>query len=332
MKNSQLRKIKNLIKTNDELAYRLKALTLRVSNFSTRFISDDEYIKKQYKRKSGRELDLDKPVLYNEKIQWLKLNYRNPLLNKCVDKYEVRKYVKSKIEDAESILIPIIGVYNSVDEIDFKNLPDSYILKLTNGSSFNYICFENSPKEIRKIKSRFKKWVNLNYYSIGREWAYKNVKNRILCEELLITSTGNPPEDYRFFCFNGEVKIIAVDLESVIDGVKNSNYYRNLYDKNWNMINGTIEYPNKLDLEIPKPAKLKEMVDAAEKLSADFPAVRVDFYYFDNKFYFGELTFTNQAGFDRITPYEFDVELGKYFDIKKETNNANMCSSIKKGN
>ncbi|MFW6029415.1 MAG: ATP-grasp fold amidoligase family protein [Halanaerobiales bacterium] len=315
MKNTYLRKVKNIIKTNDELAFRLKVLTIKISDIFTKFISDEKYIKSQYKRKTGEKLDLDNPKLYNEKIQWLKLNYRNPLLNICVDKYEVRRYVKSKIEGAESILIPIIGVYNSVDEIDFKHLPNSFILKLTNGSSFNYICFKKSPSEIRKIKSRFKKWTKLNYYSIGREWAYKNVKNRILCEELLITSTGNPPEDYRFFCFNGEVKFIAVDIESVIDGVKNTNYYRNLYDKNWNMISGTIEYPNKPDHKIKKPTKLNKMIDVAEKLSSDFPAVRVDFYYFDDIFYFGELTFYHASGYQNIQPYALEKKMGEWIKL-----------------
>lgn len=315
MRNSQLRKVKNLIKTNDELAFRLKALTIRMSDFVARFTSDEQYIRRQYKRKTGKRLDLDNPKLYNEKIQWLKLNYREPLLNKCVDKYEVREYVRSKVDDAERILIPLIGVYDSVEEIDFKQLPNSFILKLTNGSSFNYICLKNTPRETKKIKSRFKKWLNLNYYSIGREWAYKNVKNRIICEELLLTSTGNPPEDYRFFCFDGKVKLISVDLESVIDGVKNSNYYRNLYDKDWNMIEGTIEYPNKPEHKIPKPKVLDEMIYVAEKLSEDFPAVRVDFYYFDGKFYFGELTFYHASGYQNIQPYELEEQMGKWIKI-----------------
>lgn len=315
MNNCILKKIKNIIKTNDELAFRLKVFKIKISHFIAKFIEDELYIKIQYRLRTGRKLDLDKPELYNEKIQWLKLNYRNPILNECVDKYKVREYVKRKIKDAESILIPIIGVYNFVDEIDFNNLPNSFILKLTNGSSFNYICFEKTPKEIKKIKSRFKKWINMNYYSVGREWAYKDVKNRIICEELLLTSTGNPPEDYRFFCFNGKVKIIAVDIDSVVDGIKTSNYYRNLYDRHWRRIPGTIEYPNKPNYEVPKPKKLQEMIEVAEKLSEDFIAARVDFLYFDNKYYFGELTFYHASGYQKIQPYELEKKMGEWIKI-----------------
>ena len=132
---------------------------------------------------------------------------------------------------------------------------------------------------------------------------------------ILITSTGNPPDDYKFFCFDGEVKMITVDLESVINGVKSPYRYRNLYDKDWNMIEGFIGYPNKTDHKIPKPEKLKEMIDIAEKLSADFPAVRVDFYYFDSKFYFGELTFYHASGYQNIQPYELEEQMGKWIKI-----------------
>ncbi|MGO1469479.1 MAG: ATP-grasp fold amidoligase family protein [Tissierella sp.] len=317
MNNTKLRKIKNIIKNNDELAFRLKALSIQVSDILSKIIPDESYIKWQYKSRTGRKLNLDSPQLYNEKIQWLKLNYRKSILNKCVDKYEVREYVKSKIDNAEEILIPVIGVYNTIEEVDFDSLPNSFILKLTNGSSFNYICFDKNKTEINKIRNRFRKWINLKYYSIGREWAYKDVKNRIICEELLVTKNGNPPEDYRFFCFNGEVKLISVDLESVVDGVKNSNYYRNLYDKNWQLIDGIIEYPNRLDETIEKPSKLQEMVEIAEKLSSDFPAVRVDFYYFDDKFYFGELTFYHASGYQSIQPYDLEKKMGDWIKIDK---------------
>lgn len=317
MNNTKLKKIKNKIKNNDELAFRLKVLTLKISDFLLKIIPDKPYIKLQYKIKTGRKLNLESPQLYNEKIQWLKLYYRKPILNTCVDKLVVREFVKSKIDKAEDILIPVIGVYNSVEDIDFDILPNSFILKLTNGSSFNYICLDKKPTEINKIRKRFNKWIDLNYYSIGREWAYKDVKNRIICEELLLTSSGNPPEDYRFFCFNGEVKLIAIDLESVVDGVKNSNYYRNLYDKDWQLIDGIIEYPKKSDRIINKPSRLQEMIDIAEELSSDFPAVRVDFYYFDNKFYFGELTFYHASGYQNIQPYDLEKRMGDWMNINK---------------
>lgn len=310
------KKIKNIIKKNDEIAYRLKALTIVIAMIKTKFISDQIEIKSQYKRKLGKNLDLNNPQLYNEKIQWMKLNFRDELLNVCVDKHEVRKYVQEKIPNANQILIPQLGIYNDVDDIDFNQLPNQFILKLTNGSSFNYICFDKNKRgEIKKIRNRFKLWSKLNYYAIGREWAYKNVKNRIICEKLILSAQGNPPEDYRFFCFGGKVKMITVDVESVVDGVKNSDYYRKIYDLDWNIIEATIEYPDKPELSIKKPKLLNEMIEVAERLSKDFPAVRVDFYSFEDKFYFGELTFYHASGYQKISPIDFEQQMGKWLKL-----------------
>ncbi|UTT43517.1 ATP-grasp fold amidoligase family protein [Exiguobacterium aurantiacum] len=310
------KKIKNLIKKNDEIAYRLKAFTIAFAMIKTKIVSDENEIKSQYKRKLGRDLDLNNPNLYNEKIQWLKLNFRDELLNVCVDKHEVRNYVKTKLPNADQILIPQLGIYNDVNEIDFSQLPKQFILKLTNGSSFNYICFDKKKRgEIKKIKNRFKLWSKLNYYAIGREWAYRDVKNRIVCEELILSAQGNPPEDYRFFCFGGKVKIITVDLESVVDGVKTSDYHRKIYDTDWNAIEATIEYPDKPELFIEKPKLLTEMIEVAERLAEDFPAVRVDFYSFEDKFYFGELTFYHASGYQKISPLDFEEKMGEWLQL-----------------
>lgn len=308
-------KIIKFIKKNDEVAYRLKAVAIRASMINKYFINDRKFIEKQYKRRTGEKLDIDNPITYNEKLQWMKLFYKNPLLNKCVDKYLVREYVHKKLGE-DNILIPLIGVYNNVNEINFDQLPDNFIMKLTNGSSFNHICYKKTDKEIKKIKSKFRNWIKLDYYSYGREWAYKNVKNRILCEELLTPSSGNPPEDFRFFCFNGKVKVISVDIDSVVNGVKNSNYFRNLYTCEWERIDARIEYPNKVGYDVPKPKRLEDMVRIAEKLSEDFPAVRVDLYYFDEKIYFGELTFYHSSGYQKFEPRSFAEEMGSFIDIE----------------
>lgn len=306
----------NTIKiNNNDVFFRLKTLSLKFAEMKLKFVEDKSFIERQYKRKTGKKLNLDKPVTYNEKLQWLKLYYKNPVMNTCVDKYAVRNYVLEKVGDPK-ILIPLIGVYDNIDEVDFMNLPNEFIMKLTNGSSFNYICHNKTDKEIKKIKARFKKWIKLNYYALGREWAYKDVKNRIICEELLEPSSGESPEDYRFFCFNGKVEVITVDTDSVINGVKTSNYYRNLYTRDWNRIDATIEYPNITTHDLPKPQKLNEMINIAEKLSEDFPSVRVDFYYFDEKIYFGELTFYHASGYQEIRPYEFAKQMGDWIPLK----------------
>lgn len=315
MYNQLQKKTKNFLKKNDEIAYRLKVATLKFSGWASNYIDDEKYIKQQYKRKTGKSLNLDEIITYNEKIQWMKLNYKNPLLNQCVDKFEVRNYVSKKIENAETMLIPMIGVYDSIEDVDFEKLPKQFIMKLTNGSSFNYICLDKNRAEIDKIKRRFKSWIKLNYYTIGREWAYKDVKNRIICEELLLSESGNPPEDYRFFCFGGQLKFVAVDMESVKNGKKNSDYYRNLYGRNWDFINAEIEYPNDIQNIHTKPACFEEMIDVAEKLAEDFPAVRVDFYYLNNKYYFSELTFYHASGYQNIKPLDFDKKMGEWINL-----------------
>lgn len=309
-------KIINIIKKNDYLACNLKIINIKLAMRSVNKISDKEFIQKQYKQKTGEELNLETPKTYNEKIQWMKLNYKNPTLKKCVDKYEVRDYIREKLGNyGNEILIPLIGVYENIDDVDFEKLPNEFIMKLTNGSSFNHICKNKNKSEINRIKKKFKKWIKLDYYAYGREWAYKDVKNRIICEKLLKPLSGNIPEDYRFFCFNGKVEFITIDIDSVVDGIKNSYYYRNLYSRDWNKINATIQYPNKPDYDVEKPKKLDQMINIAEKLSEDFPAVRVDLYYFDEKIYFGELTFYHSSGYQNIEPKSFSEMIGEYINI-----------------
>ena len=199
-------KIKDLIKKWDWLGYNLKLLNIKINCLTSKFMTDEAFVRKQYKRRTGNKLNLEDPQTFNEKLQWLKLNYHNEILHTCVDKYEVRKFVRDKISD--DILVKNYGLYDKVEDIDFEKLPNKFIIKLTNGSSFNYICKNKNKKEIRKIKRRFKKWIKIDYYLYGREWAYKGVRNRIICEELLEPKSGNPPEDYRFFCFDGKVEAI----------------------------------------------------------------------------------------------------------------------------
>ena len=314
-----MKSIKNHIKKNDELAYRLKAFKIRSFGIITKIMSDKLFIKTQYLFRTKKRLNLDNPKTFNEKLQWYKLNYHNPILNKCVDKIDVREYVREKLGSAEAdeILIPMIDFYDKVEDINFSVLPNEYIVKLSNGSSFNYICFNNDDINKSKIKSRFSNWIKLDYFSYGREWAYKDVKNRILIEQLLKPSSGEHPQDYRFFCFDGEVEFITVDSNSVENGVKNSNYNRNIYDKNWQLINARIQYPQNDKLD-DKPDKLASMIKMAEKLSENFPQVRVDFYYFDEKIYFGELTFYHASGYQKIEPKEFDDYISSKFLIDGE--------------
>lgn len=308
-------KIKNFIKKWDWLGCVLKVINIKYDIFISKFTSEEKYIIKQYKKRTGKKLNLDNPKTFNEKIQWLKLYYKNDKMHNCVDKYEARKIVEEKIGD--NILIKNYGVWDNFDDINFEKLPNEFILKLTNGSSFNYICTNKNKKEINKMRRRFKMWQRVNYYGYAKEWAYKNVKNRIICEELLKPSNGIPPEDYRFFCFNGKVKYFTVDYDSVVNGIKNSDYKRNVYDLKGNKIEARIKYPNKEEIKEEKQPEIRKMIEYAEILSKEFPHARIDFYCFDKKIYFGEITFYHASGYQKITPNEFENELGDLIDLNK---------------
>ncbi|UTA47366.1 hypothetical protein L1F30_14530 [Simiduia sp. 21SJ11W-1] len=303
-----IKNIKNLLRKHEDIELTAKSIYFFCHKVIEKVIPDKTFLRIQYLFRTGSSLNLKNPRLYNEKIQWLKLNYRNPLLNKCVDKWEVREYIKSK--GLENILIPAQGPYHSIEEIHKESLPEKFILKLTNGSSFNIICQNKDNFSWDKATRKFDKWKKINFFSARREWAYKDVENRIMIEELLESETGGLPSDIRFFCFNGEPEVIAVDLDSVENGIKTSNYFRHLYTKDWTPIDARIQYPKKPNHEVEKPANLDEMLETARKLSSDFPAVRVDLYNTRTSILFGELTFYHASGYQRITPEKFHKELG----------------------
>lgn len=308
MLNELRKKLIELVKTNDELAYRMKLINMKLVKVKAKYIDDETYIRRQYKFRVGQELDLQNPVYYNEKIQWMKLNYHEPILNQLVDKYEVRQYVKERI--GEEYLIPLYGVYDDIKEVKFETLPDKFVIKLTNGSSFNYICNNKNEKEISKIKERFSKWINIDFYALGREWAYKDVKNRIVIEKYLEDNSKTELKDYKIFCFNGQPKFIQVDY------CRFTNHKRNLYTTAWEYMPIEIEYESDPNEIIEKPGNLEEMLDCASKLSEGFPHVRVDFYYLNSKIYFGELTFYHGAGYLNYKPKSFEKKMGDWINLK----------------
>lgn len=296
-----------LIKTNDELAYRMKLLNLSLSKVLAKYVDDETHIRRQYKLRTGETLNLENPIYYNEKIQWMKINYHDLILNELVDKYSVRNFVKERI--GKEYLIPIYGIYDSIDEVDFDSLPNQFVMKLTNGSSFNYICTNKTAKEVKKIKARFKKWIKIDFYALGREWAYKDVKNRIICEKYLTDDSETELKDYKFFCFNGEPKVIQVDY------CRFTNHKRNLYTLNWDYMNESIEYETDPDANLDKPEKLEDMVRCAKELSKGFPHIRVDFYHINGQIYFGELTFYHGAGYLSYKPKKFEKQMGDWLDL-----------------
>ncbi len=295
---------KKIIKTRN---MRRKILSLLT------FVPDDVMLKMQYRIKLGRKPDLKNPKRFTEKLQWYKLNYRNPLMKQCVNKYAVREYVKSK--GLESILVKLYAHYNNADEIVWDDLPDEFVIKTQHGGGglSVLLCHDKSEKTQEEIRSKLGfTATKTGSKGGGREWAYWDIPTGIVVEEMLINRE-NPEagiNDYKFFCYNGHPEYIIVDVDRYVD------HKRNFYDIDWNNLHVTSDCPAS-DREIQKPENLDEMLRIAEKLSEDFPYVRVDLYSVDGKVYFGELTFYPWSGYVQYTPDEWDYKFGENFVLEK---------------
>ena len=299
--------------------YKYRILRSLVTRFS-RFYSDRNYLEIMFPLGTGYKLELDNPQTFNEKLQWLKLNYHKPLFSIMVDKAEAKKYVSDII--GEEHIIPTIGVYNSVEEIDFDKLPEQFVLKCTHDSGDLLICKDKSQLDRKKTKQQFKKGLKFDYFYMGREWVYKNVKHRIIAEKYM-TDEGNELKDYKIFNFGGEPRIIEVDFNRFKD------HKRHLYTTKWKKMDVTFVYPGDNTI-IEKPKQLDQMLDFARKLSKGLPFLRTDFYVINEKIYFGELTFYHHCGFGQITPFEFDVEMGSWIKLPEPMTNNNLRKHSKK--
>lgn len=292
-------------------------LRLKILNLLS-WIPDKTMIKIQYRIKTGRKLNLKNPKRYTEKLQWYKLYYRDPLMVKCVDKYEVREYVKKC--GLEKILNDCYGVYNSPEEIDFKVLPNEFVLKDTLGGGGNsiIICEDKNKANIKEYEKIMNKWINTKKIKTGgREWPYyKGKKHRIICEKLIQRDENNDLRDYKFFCFNGKVKYIYI----IKDRFKGKKPKIGIFNEKGQKLEYYRKDENKLLETIDIPNALKKMKTIAEKISSKFPHVRVDLYYSNEKIIFGELTFFDGSGYMTFEPDKFDYFLGEEFTIKGEKN------------
>ena len=269
-------------------------------------ISDISLIRKEFKRRMGREVELDNPTKFNDKLQWLKLNWYDPLATKCADKYEVREFVVDRI--GEEYLNELYAVYESVDEIDIDKLPKSFVLKGTHGSGFNIICKDKYKMDWNTEFKKMRRWLRTNYYWGNREWVYKDVKPRIICEKYIETEDGKPLKDYKIFCFDGEPKFLYIAVDRGIDTKFD------FYDIEWNKLPVSQYYPTS-NYIIDKPNNFNQMLDCAKILSQDFPHVRVDLYSNKDDITFGELTFFHFSGMRKFEPEKYDEIFGSYLKL-----------------
>ena len=275
------------------------------------WVPDNIMLRLQFRIKMGFWPDFKHPMRFTEKLQLYKMKYRNPVMHQCVDKYEVRKYIESK--GWGSILNELYGVYDSSNEIDFNELPRKFVLKTTTGGGGQNVIIvtDKYTCDLNELKKRLAKWESANNLGAlaGREWAYQNCKSRIIAERLLENSTGSTLVDYKFFCFNGELKYLYV----ISDRKPGEYALLGIYDINFNKLPIYRCDEHRAKKAVPKPQNYEIMVEIARKLSEEFPQVRVDLYNIDGKIYFGELTFYDGSGYFHYDPDEFDFEMGQCF-------------------
>ena len=275
-------------------------------------LPDEELLKRRFKATFGRELDLNNPRTFNEKLQWLKLYDRKPEYTRMVDKYEAKKYVAEII--GEEYIVPTLGVWDRFEDIDFDVLPDQFVLKCTHDSGGLVICRDKATLNIEKARKKINKSLATNFYLRGREWPYKDVKPRIIAEAYIQDEKTKDLPDYKFFCFNGEPKALFVATERNTVGEETK---FDFFDMDFNHIDVRNGHPNGI-VPPSKPACFEEMRRLAEILSADIPHLRVDFYEVNEKVYFGELTFFHWSGFVPFEPEQWDKQFGDWIILPEK--------------
>ena len=268
----------------------------------------------QFKHELGCKLNLDNPKTFNEKIQWLKFYYRDPLMTKCTDKVAAREYIKDIA--GEKYLVPCLGVYNKPNEIEFDKLPNQFIIKTNWGCRQNVACIDKSTFDVNDAITKLTKWVKpkMNFYYAHFEWQYKDIKPKIICEKFLLGKNGKFVQNYKFFCFNGKCKYLMTT--AIRDRKRNFNFYdRNLNLQPFTYANAVINKDIKLEVN-----NYEEMISIAEKLAQPFPFVRVDLYEdSNNNVYVGELTFTPFSGTVPFNPFEWDYKFGELLNLPQKS-------------
>ena len=294
---------------------------LPCAQYVKNYMSDRMYLKHIYRLNMGHELNLNNPCSFSEKLQWLKLYNRCPMYVKMVDKYEAKKYVASCI--GEQYIIPTICVWDRVEDIEWDNLPNQFVLKCTHDSGGLIICKDKMKLNVEVAKKRLQRSLEHDYFMNGREWPYKDVPRKIIAEKFIapIKKTNKnissqsfleyeDLRDYKFFCFNGKVHFFKVDFGRFVD--HHANYYS---------VGGVLQKfgeancPPDLTAKIELPNNIDKMIVLAEKLSKGIPFLRVDFYDVEEKIYFGELTFYPASGWGKWTSFKIDEMLGSLIDL-----------------
>jgi hypothetical protein len=274
----------------------------------SRILPQKWFVRLHYRYQTGKTLNLDDPREFSEKIQWLKIYYKPPILTRLVDKYEVRSYVSERV--GEKYLNEVYGVYERPGDIDFSGLPRRFVLKATHGYDMNLVVRDKGKLDVARTQETTKKWLAINhYYRAGMEWAYKDVRPRLIAERFMEEKGREDISDYKFFCFDGVPRFLQLDLDR---GHDHSVRY---YDMQWERLPFVLRGSPRAEGDIAGPENFGEMVDVVRKLSAGFPFVRVDLYNLDGKIIFGEMTFYPGDGRAQLEPERYNTILGDYIKL-----------------
>lgn len=282
--------------------------------------SDEQFIRDVYGERFGKSLNLKDPKTLSEKLQWLKLFYRDDDMPACTDKYEVHNYLDKK--GFGYLGNEVIGVYENAKDIDFASLPPKFVAKATHGSGWNLICKNKDEVNWKDTVRIMNSWLKLNLYAFGREWNYKNIQPRIIVEKYI---EHEPLNDYKFMCYNGEP--LYMQLNNDYEG----RHYVDFYDlKTWEHLPVTYSSYSFSDRTVEKPEQFDKMMDLARQLSKPFPFVRVDFYSFDDTILLGELTFFPAGGLRPFLPMElgYNELLGKPLQLPEPNYNLELYKRI----
>lgn len=292
----------------------IKSRDLRIKILShLDWVPDSVMLCLQYWLQTGRRLNLKHPKRFTEKLQVYKMKYRNPEMLRCTDKFEVRRYIEEK--GMGQYLIPLIGIYDRVEDIDFNALPQQFVAKTTDGGGGNQVlvCKNKGRLAESEFKDKLDGWMGMpKAKNSGREWAYENgYPRRILIEKLIGDEKQADLLDYKFFCFNGKVACVY----GISDRQVGVSAQLGIYDVDFNKL--AVDRCDERHQIVPlqKPLNYQKMVDLSEKLSSNFPHVRVDLYNINGCIYFGELTFYDGSGYMKFNPDDFDEQLGEKFDV-----------------
>lgn len=281
-----------------------------------RHMDDRKYLEKLYRATFGKELNLENPQTFNEKLQWLKLYDRKPIYTTMVDKYAAKEYVADKI--GEEYIIPTLGVWDKFDDIDFDALPDEFVLKCTHDSGGLAICKDKKTFNIEAARKKINRCLKRNYYYLFREWPYKDVPPRIIAEEYIEEEGKVVPEDYKVYCFNGKPKYIVV-FHNRFDNSKALS--ESVYDVDWKKQNISLDNHFAIsDISQPRPKRLDDLLKFAEILSEGIAQARIDFYIIGNVIKFGEITLYTASGLQPMIPESMDMVLGDFIDLPQKEN------------